>query len=413
MGVYLQHLGVCRLNYHLTRCLWIKSWHLVKNCVASVRWGYVSGILYLAVASSCGSAPGNVAGTQREIIKIPITSSTSPESNVLKVFDSGTQELLFYHNHPGHEIIVFDIQQATELYSIKLDREGPNGVSHVRGFTVLSPYNILVSGLGTKLYNVDKDHQIVKVYDYSMGHDSGSESSPAELSSFNYCDVYEIENGLVIPQFPPDRNKDGVLLDGSEKQGMSLFAFISHDGRTKESWKIYLPPNYFDGDGFLSRTDFSTAYVEGVLYWAFTNSPTIHFRDSNGKIGSILPDNYDKETKIRVKISDIFTTLTENTYFNSLLYSPYRKRFYRMMRIGVRGQEKDGIPDQHLLRYPNRFSIFVYNRNFQLIDELHFKGTKYNYGQFFIASGGFYLSLDNPFNPDFDENYLQFERFDI
>jgi len=47
------------------------------------------------------------------------------------------------------------------------------------------------------------------------------------------------------------------------------------------------------------------------------------------------------------------------------------------------------------------------------VKEVRFEGTKYDFNRYFISSDGFYLSLNNPENPDFNEDYLRFERIEL
>ena len=99
------------------------------------------------------------------------------------------------------------------------------------------------------------------------------------------------------------------------------------------------------------------------------------------------------------------------TIYQSLLYDPYREKFYRMVRYGVQNpDEMYGQDETHVAYYPVKFSIFVFDQKLNPEKEVRFEGTKYDFNRYFIASDGFYLSLNNPENPDFDENFLRFEK---
>ena len=84
-----------------------------------------------------------------------------------------------------------------------------------------------------------------------------------------------------------------------------------------------------------------------------------------------------------------------------------------MVRYGVEGNARKGLPVEHLARYPNKFSIFVFDEKLNFEKEVEFSGVKYHFRQCFISSNGFYLSLANPLNPEFDENFLQFEKIEL
>ena len=107
----------------------------------------------------------------------------------------------------------------------------------------------------------------------------------------------------------------------------------------------------------------------------------------------------------------LFGYTAKMTLYQSLLYDPYREKFYRMVRSGVENpDDMYGQDETFIARYPVKFSIFVLDQNLNPEKEVRFEGTKYDFNRYFIASDGFYLSLNNPENPEFDENFLRFER---
>ncbi len=64
-------------------------------------------------------------------------------------------------------------------------------------------------------------------------------------------------------------------------------------------------------------------------------------------------------------------------------------------------------------RYPLNFSIIVFDENLNIIGETQMPDNTYNRMLMFVAPEGLYISTNHIKNPDFDEDYLKFELFEL
>jgi hypothetical protein len=352
-----------------------------------------------------------------EIIKIPISDTIGLNSNFWKVYHDRDRDFLYYFNHPRHEIIKFDLMEKKQVLSVPLVKEGPEGIKYVVGLSILSSDSILVGSFDCKLFLVNEIGSILRKIDYCIEDSFGNSSTPANITSTMMSDVYRIGKDLYIPQRPLMRNSEGALVSNESRLKSHLFVRYSEQNGGSEFLGVTLPKDFFtNSTTSMIDATFTSVWVDSTVYWGFKNRPTLYYSKlsmNSDTIGKIIPDNYNGDVYLKKEILDPFETLVRYAYFRSLSYSPFRKRFYRIFKPEIDPANWHDIPIEHLARYPNKFSIFVYDQDFHLIRELQFRGNKYDFTFFFVGRDGFYLSLNNPLNSEFDESYLQFLKIDI
>ena len=60
-----------------------------------------------------------------------------------------------------------------------------------------------------------------------------------------------------------------------------------------------------------------------------------------------------------------------------------------------------------------QFSIIVLDKDFKVIGETLFPAYIYNSNVVFVHKDGLYISVSHHKNPDFDENWLRFQRIEL
>lgn len=352
---------------------------------------------------------------KKEPLNIPIDAKISPRTVTLKSANFGNKDLLYYVNNVNHEVIVFDLDEKKIKNRIHLKKEGPDAIKFLGGLTVLSESTIMIADGPPRLHIVNLEGEIIKRLDYTTDDGKINFAHYAKTISVLHNDIYQIDDRFIIPQQPTFQNQEGKALIRNDKLKTKLFIEINKDGTGTRFLDITIPDDFFENIPVSGIGSFSSLMAEGKLIWSFNTDLSIYYSED-------LVNVYRKEItaakkrppqKFNAKNLSPFETQARLDEYKSLLYDPYRKQYYRMVRYGVLGDERKGLPAEHLARYPNRFSIFVFDETFNLKKELKFSGTKYHFNQFFISSKGFYLSIANPLNPDFDENYLQFEKIEL
>jgi len=103
--------------------------------------------------------------------------------------------------------------------------------------------------------------------------------------------------------------------------------------------------------------------------------------------------------------------LTASLRYESLIYDPYREVYYRFAypTLAIAKEE-----DLRLLREnPGPFVIQVFDNELKMLTERYFEGGIYFPNNSFLTKEGFYISINNPENPNANEDLFQFERLDL
>ena len=105
----------------------------------------------------------------------------------------------------------------------------------------------------------------------------------------------------------------------------------------------------------------------------------------------------------------------ENPNYGNMIYDPYRSVYYRIAypktEINRKLEMQEAIT---LIDYGRKnFSIIILDKNFNIIGETLFPDYTYNSGILFIREDGLYISSSHPMNPQYDDDYLNFQRFDL
>lgn len=342
-----------------------------------------------------------------KIIKISLPNDVLPSSAFTRIHtNEAKEELLYYYNSPGSEILIFNIHTTELKKRIKLDRDGPDGIGACRGFSIIDDNNLVVSGLNSELFFVNHSGEIVNKINYEI------ESSLHFPVALDLKDVYFIENEtMIIPHDVTARNSDMILLKNEQKANTSIFSTYN-DGKINPL-EIYVPTRENEVNHPNHPWNMSTVFHDNTLYWTFSTSKNIYYSTDLKNIQEAVfdPPSLPQANGIDPFAMGPYLTFVKTTRFGKLMRSD--NNFYQMVRHGVNKDEMAGLSDKHISRFPNKFSILVFDEQLNFEKEVMFRGTYYHYGMCFTSSDGVYLSLNNPLNPDYDENYLRFMLLDI
>ncbi len=97
-------------------------------------------------------------------------------------------------------------------------------------------------------------------------------------------------------------------------------------------------------------------------------------------------------------------------YYN-IIYDKYRNVYYRFVRFGVKITDNDDV--MTMLKFPKQFAIMILDKDLNILGEQLMPKNTYNMNMYFVAPEGLYISTNHIKNPDFDEDYLKFELFEL
>ena len=348
---------------------------------------------------------------EQSYLEIVIDKKTSPFSEAIAYYLINGSEYMVYQNGYNNAIQFYNISSKQKEHEVVLDEEGPNGIGIVKGFYVQTLDSIFITSRGRKvIYLVNSSGKVINSYNYNVTQNG------YEVSSV----FYAMSNGNT----PLIRKGDLLLLSvgpgGNYAAGNSisldtLKTLISINIKTKEvktEANSLFPKNYWAEAPYWPA--FSRTFDGNRFAYSFWYSDSIYITENHQTFNPIsISSKYFKKWNKRPKMfSDIFEMVRygiKNAHIEMLIYDPFRKIYYEVIYLGT---EIDPSEDPMIkFRHRSPHSIVVLNRNFEKIGEKRLPLNKYKIDNFFVGKEGLYISENNEFNPNFDENKLKFTLF--
>jgi len=345
-------------------------------------------------------------------ISFALDSMTTPFSRFLKSFKiEGTRYLIFEQNNT---VYFYNIDNQIKELKIHYQKEGPDGVGN--NITAVHPINFdsiyLVSQDHKIIYLTDKNAKVIKKHYIELKY-SGIVSRPVfSHGTFinNPLILHENRFYLNINPFPgyTTRNKSEL-----KKEKVALCF-----DRLKDSSS--LRPFSFDVICDQNNKPYSTAfnriYANGMFFFNFFGNHEIYVLDIDLKeYDSFKIKSKYIEDIINPSTTDDFRKTMKETlaskHYDNLHFDKFRNVFYRFVYLGTELK-----PNEHPFtagKNPTKFSIIVFDNEFNILLEKLMPANTYNYKMCFIEREGLYISKNHIKNKDFTEDQLEFGLFKL
>lgn len=161
-------------------------------------------------------------------------------------------------------------------------------------------------------------------------------------------------------------------------------------------------------------------HIHPLLSRNHKNEKVLVFRNNNiiltGENDSIFDqkkfksDYFDEYTKMK-STNEMATYRLESFSNEKLLYNPQTGYSYLFISHAI--DVVNSVNGKKNNPFSKPFSVVVFDKNFEKILEEKFPGDKYNLNASFISNDYLYLSLNNPENQSFDEDFFRFELYEL
>ena len=377
---------------------------------------YAVVILIFTIFSSC-----QMSETADEYIKelmelkkitLPIDDNSYYLSKSIFQFEEDGQEYLFFGNtNKGkYGIIIYNINSQDIFKRIPLSKEGPNGIRSIFG---CKPFNGSKSFMYFQ-HNISKlsisDDQGKILYHFSMRTEDDRFIANYGGNSYFFTPSFIKDSVVYVRQEPKWTNNK------MRRESVMFSSLNLKTGEIEES-SLYYPlifntnvVNPAGGYGF--SHDYN--YKQNRLVCSFTGYDSLMVSDDlqtirwyNGKsrflrkMRPTIEESSGVEGMIKRK---------ERPKYSHIMYDKYRDVYYRFAEMPC-----ELGPGEYPLDEPKarEFSVIVFDKDFNIIGETKFPGSKYFYKMSFVGRDGLYISENNLANPDFDENKLVFACFKL
>lgn len=345
-------------------------------------------------------------------LKLPVDSLAPNFGYHCSTFvDTGGVELLYAIHGRSLRIPIYNLSSGKLDQFIPLHKEGPDGIGQLLGAKIFTPDSILILPVNRfHFFWLNSRGKRIGVYNLLGGdaeHKRWLQASGAELPQLYKGHLYynfipdintvTMKYQLDAPIFAKTMSIDSVAIVPEMKYPEFLAKIPDHETFYPE----YIIVSYLIHDGKIVYTvpacanlytfDISTKVLKA--YAATSKYPVSPFT-------TIKVSKFDMNSIYRQKY--------EGTYYYRILYDKYRKFYYRInllpseapknMRAGNAFRSKP-------------FSIQIFDLEFNCIGETLMPRNKFVSGDYFIGTKGLYISNNNPENPDYNEDSLNYSIY--
>ena len=377
-----------------------------------MKYAYIYFIFFFIIVLSCKEKKDSYENVHSNIeykfnlvsanerIVLPVNERIINRSTCIIPYASADSiNRLYYLNN--NKIVVFCLNENKLLYEIILDYEGPDGVGGVNGFEVYNPDSICVtSSFIQKIFLINGNGEVLSKIDYSNFEKDYHIHSGITRTLSNMRIGYK-DSLIYLPFYTGYDAGNYKYIDPDKMRMISVIDTINREVKTlnigfpKTFWKERYYPSFFGF--FIENGNFYINYM-------YDNKIMKSEDGINWKAHSI-PSRYADVRKI------VKNDIGRSACFKRLVYDKYRNVFYRFVEHQCEGIKNRASID--ILRYAPDFSIIILDENLNIIGETKFPSDTYDPNGYFIAEDGLYLSVSNPFNPDYSVDKLEFELFEV
>jgi hypothetical protein len=339
-------------------------------------------------------------------LRLPIDSLTSFESNNYTYYSTANKEFLVTSSFEKNSIQIFSIDNSSIIKEILLARDGPNGFKQMRGFVFVNFDSIFVFDSFT-LRNtilIDSSGRIINKYDI---HDENDHI--INHASMTRLPTIFNKGKLYFFKFP---NYDFTHPSFFEKK--IPFELEYDIGKNIIRYKdIYWPESFYGRPwGYLSLPS-RTLGQEGNFIYSFCiedNLIVTNFEDAS-RVQLAKSQFVNERSKPRDEYSNDNEHFLEEYTYEVIIYDKYREVSYRTVGLKTQYRNSSGKINPLQLK---PFSIIVLDKNFTKIAETVIKPIEeYNPRDIFVGKRGLYVSGQNLYNPNLEEDSLVFNILEL
>jgi hypothetical protein len=349
---------------------------------------------------------------EKGLLTIFLDSLTSIESTSVNPVYFGDTLHLFIANELNNSVDVYEEATGKLSKRFRFEREGPGGISQIRTTVVKSRDSIFVIGkfhiANSKLINW-------------KGEIINSRPINFEWGENKYNIVNHVSNIIPVENFW--YITIGPLFDiGNPKsfnQSISFEYRYDIKGQNLEELPVFEPENYANQPhNFYSVVPSRVVDKENRLVYSWPEDEKIEVR-SLQKIDSVFRFNAHinvfgellNGSRSGPSGMDQLKEALDHVLYVKILYDPYRNLFYRIASLPTGEYKPEDL--RHWTAFGrNRIGIIILDMNFQIAGYEILPAGKYNCYRAFVGKKGLYLSKNNIFREDFDENLLEYAIFE-
>lgn len=343
---------------------------------------------------------------------IPIDTTISNYSTLLRYTEQGSKELIVYYNKPKHSLAMFDINDKKLLNTINFQKDGPNGVYRLIGCYVKNLDSIFViPAYYKKVYLTDSKGSIKNIYDLTQFESIGENNlEKMDIKGDRYSPLVMSGNNLLIGTTPSENPLSpnftkiplGISLDIKNNKINTSFTHFP---------EIYTQQSF----GAFHSYYYTTLTDNGKMVWSYPADKNIYVTDNKGvKVESFVTESEVSDGEISPCIAEgqeqFERYYLSNWAYDRIFYDKFRKVYYRFV-LG-KYTEKRTVPTLFMGSY-KPFSIIILDESFKKVGETKLPENVHYIENAFVGKKGLYISNSHPDNPDNQEDQISFTCYEL
>lgn len=342
---------------------------------------------------------------------IVIDRATEPFTRAQQYLDGN----LYWWNSDRETISLIDLHQKKVIKSIRLEREGPNGLGKPYGFFVHSPDSIYIPTMAYKFQLINSEGNLINSYDYFEETPRGQ----YVLGMTRYSNmIFEHKDQLIYQLSTLRMLKPNELDDSSLQEYAPLLSFDMNTGHFY-SFPFRIPSSILNP---INELSFRLAFSNNEALLLHSQSNKLFQIDVNKStsqelyLKTDLVKNFSNEYFLRDKnsfsIDDNMRVSYKSAENFGIAYDSFNELIYR---FGWPGEE---IPEEtDPMQYsatPPFFVISIYDgQDYSLLQEFTLPRNTYLAHHYFVDENGLNLFPMHPDNPEFNEDEMVIHTFDF
>jgi hypothetical protein len=343
----------------------------------------------------------------KKIISIEIDSSTSPYYFESQYLPKENSLVIANTNKDEESLLLLNLDKNQINKKTIYKSEGENDIqqSH-RNFYYHNKDSIFLVGLNDhKFYLTDENGFVKSKLD--LDGLTGDVKELGQPFLFMGTSSAFYKKGIFTFVTFPINTRD--MLQSSEDPifvNLDLKSEVLTQGNIKYSFSVeddvFQHPEYIN--------PLLTSNSEQIIILFKLSNKIISYR--NNKIDQIktFKSNYFDDYIKMDNYNNIFSFFIESNANYKLLFNQKSNNYFLFVSHKTPFKDDNGNKNNF---YSKPFSLIIFNNEFEKIEELRFDGNNYNISASFISNDNLYLSLNNPKNEVFDENYFKYEVYEF
>jgi len=367
-------------------------------------------------ACSCDDSCRLISLPKKERVDLSV-EDVQYDFDITAVYEDKSRTQFWGYSDYEMKFYLFDLQAQDFLDTIPLARNGEHAVPEIFSFQPVTPDSILLhTNHHNQLILLNSKAERLKTWNIE-----GDLPNGGRADGLYYLSAWKNELSFHYDRAPNEATFFVTNTGFEGSHGVERFfypQFATLDLNTGKYLSAYgdYPAVYRDEEQSDYRADFPFAVANGETWAVFYSSHCIYIFERDESKRSVcsksrfLPDQFEWLPR-GLRVSERDPKLIPRGEYINIIHDPYRNLFYRVVLHGL--PDDTAVNRDWQVRKQSKWSIMILDREGNCLGEALFESSLYDYNQIFPVEEGLLVSLENPYNPDNEEELLSFQLFDL